>query len=159
MRADVTVRQENRKSLALRVTPEGIGALIPSSLDPDGPRVRHFIERGLERLPQPVDRPASLTPEALRDLVTTWAERIGVQVGRVQIRSMRTKWASCSSQGTLTLSRDLLRLPSDLVDYVICHELVHLKVPSHGKGWRALTGIYIPEWRDCEAQLAAWALR
>jgi hypothetical protein len=69
---------------------------------------------------------------------------------------MRTKWASCSSRGTITLSRDLLKLPRDLVDYVVCHELVHLKIPGHGKGWQALMNIHLPDWRKREDPLAGW---
>ena len=76
----------------------------------------------------------------------------------MQVRRMRRKWASCSSQGTLTLSDDLLRLPRDLVEYVVCHELVHLRVPEHGKGWQALMGAYLPDWRERERRLAGWVL-
>lgn len=95
--------------------------------------------------------------EDLKALVAVWSERIGVQIKRVQIRAMRNKWASCSTNGTLTLSADLVQLPSDLVDYVICHELVHLKVPNHSKGFRALIGCYIPDWEARQLRLARWA--
>jgi hypothetical protein len=166
MSVEVRVQQQARKSLALRVTPEGVVALIPRGLDPAGPQVRGFIERGLRRLPQPASPPEflrqgqdePLTPQALRDLVATWAGRVGVQVARVRIREMRTKWASCSSRGTITLGRDLLRLPRDLVEYVVCHELVHLKIPGHGKGWQALMGMWLPDWREREERLAGWVL-
>jgi|GEM_PF-253455 len=166
MSVKVRIQQQARKSLALRVTPEGLVALIPHGLDPDGPRVRCFIERGLERIPEPSPpseplRQAQgglLTPQALRDLVAVWAQRIGVEVGRVCIREMRNKWASCSSRSTITLSRDLLQLPRDLVEYVVCHELVHLKIPGHGKGWQALMGICLPDWREREERLAGEGL-
>jgi len=157
MSVEVHIQRQARKSLALRVTPDGVVVLIPRGLDPDAPRVRRFIERGLEKLPPPSPPSDPLTPQALRDLVAAWAERIGVQVGRVHIRTMRTKWASCSSRGTITLNRDLLQLPRDLVEYVVCHELVHLKVPGHGKGWQALMGICLPDWREREERLAGWA--
>ena len=51
----------------------------------------------------------------LSDVYADDATRLGVEVGRVQLREMRTKWASCSWQGTLTP-------PRDLVDDVLCHE-------------------------------------
>ena len=91
-------------------------------------------------------------------VVQVWAERIGVDVARVAIRDMRTKWASCSSLGTITLSRDLLALPVGLVEYVIVHELTHLRIPGHGKGWQALMGIHLPDWRERQPRLAGWAL-
>lgn len=152
------VKNQDRKSLALRITPSGLVALVPQHLDPTGPVVREFVQRGVAQLPQSTRPAEPLMPDVLHTLVETWAKRIGVTVNRVQIRAMRTKWASCSSRGTLTLNRDLLTLPRDLVGYVVCHELVHLRVPEHGKGWQALMGIYLPDWREREQQLAGWIL-
>jgi len=156
---DVTIRQQARQSLALRVTPEGLVALIPRELDPAGDTVRRFIERGIARLPAPEPSSAPLTVEALHARIATWAARLDVEIGRVQLRRMRTKWASCSSQGTLTLHRDLLRLPCDLVDYILCHELLHRKVPDHTQSWQLLMGIHLPDWRQRERRLAAWMLK
>ena len=163
---EVRVQQQARKSLALRVTPDGLVALIPQGLAPDDPTVHRFIERGLKKLPRSSFSPETLrqaqgepfTPQTLRDFVTTWGERIGVQVSRVYIRAMRTKWASCSSRGTITLSRDLLQLPRDMVEYVVCHELVHVKIPGHGKGWQVLMSIHMPDWREREERLAGHQL-
>ena len=156
---DVAIRREARQSLALRVTPEGLVALIPRELDPDDETVRDFIARGIERLSVPEPPSAPRTPEHLDELIAMWAVRLDAPVGRVQLREMRTKWASYSSQGTLTLHRDLLRLPRDLVDYVLCHELLHGKVPNHTLGWELLMGMHIPDWRQRERRLAAWMLR
>lgn len=153
----VNIVPQDRQTLAMRVTPAGIQVLIPSDLDADSPRVQAFIEAGLRKLQtSEVSKTSEVSAEEMKALVSTWSECIGVQIKRVQIRTMRNKWASCSSSGTLTLSADLVQLPSDLVDYVICHELVHLRVPSHGKGFRALMGCYIPDWEDRERRLARW---
>jgi len=76
-----------------------------------------------------------------------------VHVARVQIRQMRNKWASCSSKGTVTLNSDILVLPDDLVDYILVHELLHLKFPGHGKGWQAMMGVYVAGWKRKELQL------
>ena len=46
---------------------------------------------------------------------------------------------------TLTLSDEVLRLPEALAEYVVCHELMHLRVPGHGKGWQAMMGAYLPD--------------
>jgi hypothetical protein len=156
---DVAIHPQARQSLALRATPDGLVALIPCELDPASETVRRFIERGIARLPAPEPPPEPMTPAELKDLIAAWATRLGVEVGRVQLRQMRTKWASCSSQGTLTLHRDLLRLPRDLVDYVLCHELLHRKVPSHNQGWELLMGIHLPDWHQRERRLAAWMLK
>jgi predicted metal-dependent hydrolase len=159
VRLDVRIEREARKTLALRVTPDGLVALIPRHLDPDSATVSQFVREGIEKLPQPEPLAEPLTREALGGVVREWAERLDVEVGRVQVREMRTKWASCSSLGTVTLNRDLLRVPRELVDYVICHELLHLRIPGHGKGWQAMMGVHMPDWRERERRLAGWGLR
>ena len=157
--APVEIIHQHRQTLAMRVTPAGIEVLIPADLDADSPRVQAFIKAGLQKLQTSEVREISeVSPEDLKALVSTWSERIGVAIQRVQVRAMRHKWASCSSNGILTLSTDLLQLPLDLADYVICHELVHLKVPNHGKGFRALMGCHIPDWQDRKLRLARWTV-
>ncbi len=159
----VKIVSQNRRTLAMQVTPVGIQVLIPADLDADSPRVQAFIKAGLQKLQTSEDfgelsraicETSKVSAEDLKALVSAWSERIGVQIKRVQVRAMRNKWASCSTNGTLTLSADLVQLPSDLVDYVICHELVHLRIPAHGKGFHALMSCYIPDWEGRERRLA-----
>ena len=88
-------------------------------------------------------------------LVAQWADRLHVQVNRVQIRRMRTKWGSISTAGTLTLADDILRLPPDLAEYIVVHELMHLRYPDHRRGWRVSMGMVLPDWREREKRLAA----
>ncbi len=134
--------------------------LGPHELDLQSPHVQAFIETGLDELRQlmPVAPPDRLTKEELHGLVNAWSEGIGVPVTRVQVRRMRTKWASCSTQGTLTLGADLVRLPRELVECVICHDLLHLMIPDHGKGFQALMNCYMPEWREREQRLSTWVV-
>jgi predicted metal-dependent hydrolase len=70
--------------------------------------------------------------------VKAWAKRIGVEPREVHLRPMKRKWASCSSNGRLTFNTDLLKEPSSFRAEVIVHELLHLKIPNHGKVFRAL---------------------
>ena len=153
---DVEIVHQSRKSLAMRVTPKGIQVLVPRGMDPGDPRVRAFIQEGLAKLgrPEPVPAEELLTPDQIRQRVDRWSEEIGVDIKRVQIRTMTHKWASCSTQGILTLSDDLARLPDDLADYVIVHELAHLRIPDHNKGFQALMMSYLPDWRERERRLA-----
>lgn len=84
-----------------------------------------------------------------------WATRIGVTVRRIQVREMRRKWASMSTNGNLTLNSELLDLPRELGEYVLVHELVHLLVPNHGVVFRCFLDAYIPDWREREKRLQA----
>lgn len=81
--------------------------------------------------------------ELFKAEVRKWAERIGVEANEIYVRDMTRKWASCSSRGRLTFDVDLLREPADFRSEVIVHELVHLKVPNHGKLFRSLVRSYL----------------
>jgi predicted metal-dependent hydrolase len=158
--SEVRIRKEKRKSLAIKVTPDGVQVLIPQELAAESPQVQDFIRRGLGELVLPALVPATerLDKSALLALVEEWTERLGVQVKRVQLRAMRSKWGSVSTAGNLTLARDLVKLPRRLVEYVICHELLHLRVPTHNRLHRLLLSRHIPDWRDREQELGRWAL-
>jgi hypothetical protein len=157
---NVKIQPQNRKSLVMRVTPAGVVTLIPRQLDPTGERVQTFIAEGLRQLkpPQPVPETERLSKAAITTLVDAWAERLGVQVQRIQFQPMRQKWGSISTAGNLTLASDLIRLPRHLVEYVICHELLHLKVPTHNKLYYLLLQNHIPDWREREQELGRWVL-
>ena len=77
--------------------------------------------------------------------VRAWAERIGVEPQMITLRTMKRKWASCSSKGNLTFDPDLLRQPAEFRRKAIVHELLHLKIPNHGKLFRALEKAYLEE--------------
>lgn len=81
---------------------------------------------------------------AFRARVGEWAIKIGVEPAEVHLRAMRRKWASCSSRGRLTFDTSLLRQPRDFADYVIVHELLHLRVPNHGKLFKSLLSAFLP---------------
>ena len=57
----------------------------------------------------------------------------GYNYHRVFIRNQRTRWGSCSVKNNINLNMNLVRLPEELIDYVILHELVHIKHKNHGK--------------------------
>lgn len=91
--------------------------------------------------------------EELRWAVRHWATKIGVRAPHIHLRGMRTKWASLSTVGRLTLNTELLDLPKDLGEFVIVHELVHLLAPNHGKVFKSFMHAYLPEWEKREQAL------
>jgi predicted metal-dependent hydrolase len=80
--------------------------------------------------------------------VDHWADQVRVKPKRVVLRRMRNKWASCSSKGFVTFNTELLDEGQDFGDYVIIHELLHLKIPNHGKLFKSLLGIYIDNYKE-----------
>lgn len=95
--------------------------------------------------------------EELRWAVRHWAARIGVKAPQVHLREMRTKWASISGVGRLTLNTELIDLPKELGEFVIVHELVHRLAPNHGKVFKSFMHAYLPDWEAREAKLKQFA--
>ncbi|MGD0327656.1 MAG: M48 family metallopeptidase [Halobacteriota archaeon] len=58
--------------------------------------------------------------------------------------------------GRLTLSADLLKIPKELGEFVIVHELVHLLIPNHGKVFKSFMLAYLPDWEAKERLLQAY---
>ena len=77
----------------------------------------------------------------------------GLDFARVQVRLQRSRWASCSARGTVSLNARLMFLPPELVNYVFVHELCHTKHMNHsGEYWRTVAG-FIPDFEQLEARL------
>ena len=94
----------------------------------------------------------ALTPAArLKRNVDHWSVRLRVMPRVVRIQRMTRKWGSCSTAGTISLAVDLDDQTKKFQDFVIVHELLHLKVPNHGRLFKALMTAHVPGWRGLEA--------
>ena len=60
---------------------------------------------------------------------------------------MKKRWGSLSKNGTLTVNVDLIRAPKECIDYVVTHELSHLKVNDHSKAFYGFLGRIMPDWQ------------
>lgn len=95
----------------------------------------------------------SLYPaQELRRRALAWAVKLRVNPRVIRIQDMRRKWGSCSSAGTVTFASDLVDQEQCFQDFVIAHELLHLRVPAHGRLFRALMSAHVPGWRELEQQ-------
>lgn len=83
--------------------------------------------------------------ETFKAEVWKWAAKVGVSPKQVRIQRMTRKWASCSRRGRLSFNMDLLSEARSFRRYVIVHEVLHLKVPNHGRLFKALLDAYAPE--------------
>lgn len=81
-----------------------------------------------------------------------WAERIGVPSPMVLVREQELRWGSCSSTGVVRFNWRVIQAPSRLVEYVVAHELLHLRHPDHTKAFWAALGSVLP---DAEARRAS----
>lgn len=96
---------------------------------------------------------SSLYPaQELRRRALAWAVKLRVNPRVIRVQDMRRKWGSCSSAGTVTLASDLVDQDQRFQDFVIAHELLHLRVPTHGRLFKALMSAHVPGWRELEVQ-------
>lgn len=74
--------------------------------------------------------------------VNSWAKCIGVEPKQIYVRPMKNKWGSCSTKGIVSFDEKLLQQHSKFRKRVIIEELLHLKVPNHGKLFKSLLKAY-----------------
>jgi len=86
--------------------------------------------------------------KAFKERVRDWSQKLDVEVVWLGVRPMRRKWASCSSKGHVNFSSELLNKDQKFQDYVIVHELLHLRVPNHGKLFKSLMRAHLGEWEE-----------
>ena len=71
----------------------------------------------------------------------------------LQFRKMKTRWGSLAKMGTLTINPDLIRAPKGCIEYVLVHELCHLKYDDHGTGFYKLLKQKMPDWEKRKQKL------
>ena len=99
-----------------------------------------------------------LRAEARRRLSAAAAEKAGgagLRVRRVVVKDTRTRWGSCTADGTLMFSWRLVMSPARVQDYVVAHEVAHLRHMDHGAAFWALVGRLTPHQRAAMAWLKA----
>lgn len=148
-------RQEQTPSWTAGSTVRYLGQALLIELDPD----QRGVEVRQERLL--VGLPADAGAEDIRVRIEFWlrdqarllfAERIAVfseKLGRAPARwslsSARTRWGSCNPDGSIRLNWRLMHFPTEVVDYVIAHELTHLVEMNHGPRFWATLGTLYPD--------------
>ena len=85
--------------------------------------------------------------EELKLRTQRWAQRLKIRPKVIRVQRMTRKWGSCSERGTVSLAADLARQPAAFQDFVVVHELLHLRVPNHGQLFKALMTAHVPGWR------------
>lgn len=94
---------------------------------------------------------ASLYPaQELKRRAMAWAVKLRVNPRLIRVQEMSRKWGSCSAAGTVTLAADLVKQHARFQDFVIVHELLHLRFATHGRMFKALMSAHVPGWQRFE---------
>ena len=93
--------------------------------------------------------------ERLDAMVPPFVRR-GLRRPALIVRRMSKRWGSYTPNGRIVLNVDLVRASPMMIDYVICHELAHAFYPNHGKEWRDLVEMIMPDWDSRKDSLEAF---
>ena len=104
----------------------------------------------------PVDRNAAR--RQLVERLNYLAHKYGYEYNRVFIKNQKTRWGSCSGQNNINLNVNLVRLPVELIDYTLLHELVHTRIKNHGKQFWAQMDRLLGDARKLDRALSEYNL-
>jgi len=98
-----------------------------------------------------------LVHERVRHFLGHYGSRHGIAAGKIAIRNQRSRWGSCSKKGNLNFNYKLVFLPPPVRDYVIVHEICHIKEFNHAPAFWALVAETVPEYKALRKQLRSIA--
>ena len=129
---------EHRDWIAKKVALQQRRAALQEAMEPTPEQEREYRRRAAEILPQ---------------RVAHYAPQMGVTPAGVKITSARTRFGSCSGKNSLCFSWRLMLYPPDAVDYVVVHELAHIRHHNHSRDFWAFVESVMPDYRARQALL------
>ena len=170
MMPEYTVIRSRRRTLALEVTRDG-SALVRAPLRASDADIARFVDSHRAWLekhlaarrayiashPEPSAEQTALWRQQakalLPPLVAQWARRMGVQPAGITITAARTRFGSCSGKNRLSFSLYLMDYPQAAIEYVVVHELAHIRHHDHSPAFYREVETYLPDWRARRALL------
>ncbi len=171
---DFKIIRSNRKTLALEVRSD-LSVIVRAPYAVSEREIQKFIAERREwldkhmrimskRMQEEAHSLPAFTEAELRELArraveviperaSRLAAAIGVDYKRITIRNQRTRWGSCSSVGNLNFNCLLMLCPDEVIDYVIIHELCHLKYMNHSADFWQEVEKYCPSYKKCKDYL------
>lgn len=159
----VKVKRKNIRQLYLRIDNEGRVIVTAPLLYPIG-RINNWIQSKTSWINKQLIKiesqkvkfnQAPLTSniskkeakQTISNLVTELSQITQTQFNKVYISSAKTRWGTCSSKGNIRINWKLINAPREILEYVIYHELCHLKHPNHSKSFWTEVEKYVPNYK------------
>jgi len=158
----------------LIVNPEGILVILPEGFDESEvctivERHKHWIEKKHTELIEALEHAKTVklikrSKNEFRNLVKKLVEQatkdvLGINPCRIVIRKMKTRWASCSPKGTITINELAKYLPDYLISYIIYHEICHILEPRHNEVfWKCVQKRH-PNHKELEKELLVYEVK
>lgn len=166
-KSEYTLVRSKRKTVSVSVTREG-EVVVRAPLRMPAGAIEDFLSRHsvwIERSraqalsaaaqrgtlsQEEKDRLSERARAELPGMTLKMAEEMGVSPTGVRITSAQTRWGSCSAKNTICFSYRVMLLPQPLIEYVIVHELAHIREKNHGAGFYRVLGAFMPDHRERE---------
>ncbi|MEI6092550.1 MAG: SprT family zinc-dependent metalloprotease [bacterium] len=136
----------------VRVSEGIIAVKYPKDKEVSTPEIQKEIKSGIEK---------ALKIEALEYIphrVKGLSNKFNLKYNNIVIKNIRTRWGSCSSSNNLNFNVHVMRLPENLIDYVILHELAHTVEKNHGTGFWSLLGNFIDNPKKLNKDLKSYRI-
>lgn len=168
MKQEITLIRSRRKTISIEVTTDAQVIVRAPNRAPLSDINRFigekadWIDKSLNKMRQrqvEQSQRKELSPQEVKLLVTRakriipqrvryYADIMGVTYGRITIRMQKSRWGSCSGKGNLNFNCLLMRTPETIIDYVVVHELCHLKEMNHSPRFWAEVEKVLPDYKE-----------
>lgn len=91
---------------------------------------------------------AEKAQDVFEEKVKKYSKKLGVRAKRIDTKNLKNRWGSLTKEGLINLNVNLLKAPEDVIDYIILHELCHLKIKEHSHHYWDLVHRFMPDYHD-----------